>query len=77
MIYLILKASLIPVDLWCGILHLMAIKKGNLMGDEGYILFAILIGAYILLMPLIAFIIAKGTSNKIKRLQAEVEMLKI
>ncbi|MEH6361078.1 MAG: DUF2339 domain-containing protein, partial [Amylibacter sp.] len=47
------------------------------MGDEGYILFAILIGTYILLMPLIAFIIAKGTSNKIKRLQAEVEMLKI
>ena len=47
------------------------------MGDEGYILFAFLIGTYILLMPLIAFIIAKGTSIKIKRLQAEVEMLKV
>ena len=47
------------------------------MGDEGFILLAVLIGAYILLMPLIAFIMAKGASNTIKRLQSEVEMLKI
>ena len=47
------------------------------MGDEGYILLAVLIGAYILIMPLIAFITAKGASKKIKHLQSEVEMLKI
>jgi uncharacterized membrane protein len=47
------------------------------MGDEGFILLAVLIGAYILLMPLIAFLIAKGASTKIKNLQTEVELLKI
>jgi len=47
------------------------------MGYEEYILFAILIGAYILLVPMIAFIIAKGASSKVKRLQADVEKLKI
>jgi uncharacterized membrane protein len=47
------------------------------MGDEGFILIAVLIGAYILIMPLVAFITAKGASGKIKNLQAEVERLKI
>lgn len=47
------------------------------MGDEGFILLAVLIGAYVLLMPLIAFIIASGASAKVKNLQAEVELLKI
>ncbi|MFK5997883.1 MAG: DUF2339 domain-containing protein [Rhodobacterales bacterium] len=37
----------------------------------------ILVGAYVLIMPLIAFIIAKSAAGKIKRLQAEVELLKI
>jgi uncharacterized membrane protein len=47
------------------------------MGEEGLIAFAVLIGAYTLLMPLIAFIVAKGAAGKIKRLQAEIELLKI
>ena len=47
------------------------------MGDEGFILIAVLVGAYILLMPLVAFITAKGASTKVKNLQAEVERLKI
>ena len=47
------------------------------MGEEGFILLAVLIGAYILIMPLVAFIIAKGASAKLKSLQAEVELLKI
>ncbi len=47
------------------------------MSDEGLIFFAVLIGAYILIMPLVAFIIAKGASSRVKLLQAEVERLKI
>jgi uncharacterized membrane protein len=47
------------------------------MGEEGLILIAIIMGAYLFLIPLIAFFIAKAASNKVKLLQAEVERLKL
>lgn len=47
------------------------------MNDEFYIILAIVIGAYLFLMPLIALIIAKSASNQARKLRAEIELLKL